>query len=72
LNITFSAHAFERAFQRGITEAEIISVLTKPDSKTQRHRSGKTGGFVYLFTKEMAGGTNSVLRLTFTRMAVSL
>jgi hypothetical protein len=55
LKTTLSAHAFERAKERGITAAEIISVLTRPDSKTQRHRSKKTGGFVYLFTKEIGG-----------------
>jgi hypothetical protein len=56
MKITISAHAVQRATERGITEEEIIQAIMKPEGRKQQHRSKRTGGFVYLFTKTIGEG----------------
>ena len=49
-----TAHARQRAGERDITQPLFIEVVTSHEKKKQQYR-GSHGGFVYLFTKQIAG-----------------
>lgn len=46
--VTYTGHVKNRARERGISEAEILNVIKKPDKRTWQ-RKGTHGGIVYKF-----------------------
>jgi hypothetical protein len=50
----FTSHARRRSGEREITESLFIEVVTKYEKKKEQYR-GSHGGFVYLFSKQIAG-----------------
>jgi hypothetical protein len=50
-NFIVSAHAQKRAAERGISQAEFLETVVRPDRKKNQRR-GEHGGIVYLLEKK--------------------
>ena len=48
----FTSHSVQRGLERGITKEDFISCVVSPDKKSQKSK-GQTGGFIYLFEKNI-------------------